>query len=84
MEKEMERDSLLASGVSANIVEGYMKVSDNYMVNLCKECGNIVSGHNECRNCKLGEVKSVNMPYSFKLLVQELSMLGVNIKFNLV
>ena len=75
----MERDALIAHGGSAFIRETFFDMSDVYQVNVCNECGGIVSAAKECRVCKKGEITKTNIPYCTKLLFQELQALGVNI-----
>jgi DNA-directed RNA polymerase II subunit RPB2 len=77
---EMERDCLLAHGVSATIQETMCRQSDRYEITVCEKCGNICSLPKECRVCKKGVVNRVEMPYCAKLLTQELQALGVGVR----
>ena len=77
---EMEKDALISHGVSAVCRESLFTLSDKYSVRLCSICGCILSTIDECRICKSdGKLATVNLPYSCKLLIQELSALNVNI-----
>jgi DNA-directed RNA polymerase beta subunit len=76
----MERDCLLAHGVSATIQETMSRQSDKYEIIVCEECGNICSLPKECRVCKRGIISRVDMPYCAKLLLQEISSLGVGMR----
>ncbi len=76
---EMERDALLAHGGTAFIRETFFDMSDVYQVNVCNDCGGMISSAKECRVCKRGNITRANIPYCTKLLFQELQALGVNI-----
>lgn len=80
---EMEQACLLAHGGSALIKENFMTLSDQYAVNVCRRCGNIVSSTNGCRVCK-GDLCSVNLPYCAKLLIQELQAMNIKVIINTV
>ena len=79
---EMERDALIAHGGSAFIQETFFDMSDVYQVNVCGNCGSMLSAAKECRVCKKGDVSKTNIPYCAKLLLQELQALGVSIKIS--
>jgi len=79
---EMEKDALIAHGGSAFIKETFFDMSDVYQVNICDDCGGIISSAKECRVCKKGNITRANIPYCTKLLFQELQALGVNISIN--
>ena len=83
---EMERDCGLASGASGVLHERMCTSSDAYNAPVCKDCGYIgtivkgADGVKECKTCKKRDVKSVQMPYAGKLLVQELMSMGISTK----
>ena len=77
---EMERDSLISHGGSAFIQETFFDMSDVYQVNVCNECGAIVSCLKECRVCRRGDITRANIPYCSKLLLQELMAMNVKIQ----
>jgi hypothetical protein len=79
---EMERDALISHGGAAFIQETLFDMSDEYQVNVCETCGNILSTPNGCRICKNGLVNRTNIPYCAKLLFQELEAMGINIQIN--
>ena len=76
---EMERDCILSHGLSSIMRERLLKVSDDFYVFVCARCGFLALGSpaNEtfsCRMCRMtGMVRKVEMPYSCKQLIQELS-----------
>lgn len=74
---EMERDCLIAHGVSALIRDRLFENSDYYTVCVCKNCGLIAiqNAHNEtkCSCCQTqGKFATLEIPYAFKLVLQEL------------
>jgi hypothetical protein len=79
---EMERDALISHGGAAFIQETLFDMSDQYQVNVCEICGNILSSSIACRICKNGQVNRTNIPYCAKLLFQELEAMGIKIQIN--
>jgi DNA-directed RNA polymerase II subunit RPB2 len=90
---EMERDVMLAHGMSKFCKERLFDVSDKYSVYICKKCG-MVASYNDgnkskmyansdfsihlCKTCdNKTDFALVNMPYSYKLLSQELQTINV-------
>jgi DNA-directed RNA polymerase II subunit RPB2 len=90
---EMERDVMLAHGISRFCKERLFDVSDKYSVYICKKCGMIASYNDGNKTkmytnsdfsihlCKTCDNKTdfalVNMPYAYKLLSQELQTINV-------
>jgi len=74
---EMERDSIIAHGVSRFLKERLFDESDPYQVYLCTNCKNFALNENGCISCKTDKVVKVNLPYSSKLLIQELNAVGI-------
>ena len=80
---EMERDCMIAHGASRFTKDRIYDVSDKYVVYTCKKCGNIASYNDKTHIhiCKLCENRTdfakVLIPYSCKLLWQELIMMNV-------
>jgi len=90
---EMERDVMLAHGMTQFCKERLYDVSDKYSVHVCNKCGMIASYNDGNKNrqyeradftihlCKTCENRSdfslVNVPYAFKLLSQELQTINV-------
>jgi DNA-directed RNA polymerase II subunit RPB2 len=80
---EMERDAIVAHGASAFLKERMLDVSDNYRVFVCRKCG-IQSVANperniyKCTYCKnSADITQVRIPYSMKLLLQELMSMAI-------
>lgn len=80
---EMERDAIVAHGASAFLKERMQDTSDNYRVFICRQCGLICTANPEkkiykCTNCKnCADITQVRIPYSMKLLIQELMTMSV-------
>lgn len=91
---EMERDVMIAHGMSRFCVERLLVASDNYSAHTCSRCGMIASyydGENpflneknngftvhKCKSCEnTTDFAKVQIPYSFKLLAQELQTINV-------
>jgi DNA-directed RNA polymerase II subunit RPB2 len=87
---EMERDSVLSHGISNFMRESMTIRSDNYKWPICQNCGTLAiynpNKNNyilECRNCNNNKnIVEVNTPYCFKLLVQELETMGLQMRLN--
>ena len=90
---EMERDVMIAHGMTRFCKDRLYDVSDKYSVFVCKKCGmnacyndgtankmyvkNDVKIH-LCKTCgNINDFAKVNMPYSYKLLSQELQAINV-------
>ena len=87
---EMERDVMIAHGMSSFCKERLYDVSDKYSVYVCKKCG-MIAPYNDggqtsltdftihrCNTCEnRTEFAKVNIPYSYKLLSQELQTINV-------
>ena len=87
---EMEKDGLLAHGVSRFCRERLFDVSDKYSVHVCKKCGMIAQYNDKgfamqkstftvhrCSICEnTTEFAYVEMPYAFKLMAQELQTIN--------
>ena len=69
---EMERDCLVAHGVSLLLVERMLISSDPFTASVCSKCG-ILAYTGYCQYCKSGSsVSDFRVPYACKLLFQEL------------
>nr|WCZ58694.1 DNA-directed RNA polymerase I subunit RPA2 [Seculamonas ecuadoriensis] len=91
---EMERDSLLAHGVSFFLNDRLFHSSDESKCLACKHCGSIISVITDrsslvlsqrrvsCLSCKSSEhIVQVSVPFVFRFLVNELT--AMNIRLNL-
>ena len=89
---EMERDTLLAHGISKFIKEKLMDTSDAYSTYICDICGlfaqrlfkkdnqshSLANDLHYCAACKnYTKISKVMIPYAFKLVIQE--MMAMNI-----
>jgi DNA-directed RNA polymerase II subunit RPB2 len=88
---EMERDGILCHGIAVFLKERLMDMSDNYKVHVCDLCGvianyninsdkrtNITYNIQECNYCNNHSAFSeVRIPFSCKLLIQELFAMGI-------
>jgi hypothetical protein len=84
---EMERDVVLAHGMSQFAKEAMMEKGDKYTWAVCKHCGTLAKyapkrDIYECNSCKSSELNVIETPYSFKLLMQELEAMGVQMRLS--
>ena len=93
---EMERDSLLAHGVSFTLQDRLMNCSDYSQCHVCKRCGSILSPmqvpiHSSmlpsrgeriiCQSCKQkDQIDIVAIPYVFRYLCTELVSMNIRLK----
>lgn len=82
----MEKDCLIANGVSNIILDRMCLSSSKYVTTICVLCGiietfNPQKSDRECRVCKKpGVMVNIVMPYSFKVIIQEMMSLGIIIR----
>jgi hypothetical protein len=79
---EMERDVLIAHGIPLFLKEKFMDSSDGFSMYVCGDCGLIARKLQKknvyiCDACKTSDTHKVQLPYAFKLMMQEL--MSVNI-----
>tara|TARA_B100000035_G_C21032790_1_gene569266 strand:+ start:372 stop:4034 length:3663 start_codon:yes stop_codon:yes gene_type:complete len=90
---EMERDVMIAHGISRFCRERLYDVSDKYSMHICNKCGMIVSFNNGDKNKKYinndfrthlchtcenrSDFSKVDVPYAYKLLSQELQTINI-------
>ncbi len=89
---EMERDSLLAHGMSLFLKEKLLDTSDAYSTYVCDKCGLFAQrlyrkGNQShatskdvyfCQSCKnYTEISKIMIPYAFKLLIQEMMSMDI-------
>jgi hypothetical protein len=82
---EMERDAIIAHGVSAHFgKERLLECSDNFEVHVCRSCGliavaNPTLGIYNCAVCNnRANIAKVRMPYACKLVIQELEAMNIS------
>lgn len=80
---EMERDCLIGHGVSMVLLERLMLSSDAFRVDVCTQCGRL--GYQQwCSYCESSRtLANIQMPYAFKLLLQELQAMNIQPKLKL-
>ena len=80
---EMERDCMIAHGSSNFLRERLMEVSDKFSCYVCDKCGLLcisvpINKTFECNNCNnYSKFSKINIPYSCKLLFQELQCMSI-------
>ena len=80
---EMEKDAMVAHGASAFNKGRLYDASDAFSVQVCKKCGMIAAYNNEqhihiCKTCdNKTDFNKVSLPYSCKLLFQELITMNI-------
>ena len=80
---EMERDCMISHGASSFTKGRIYDASDKYQVHICNKCGMIASYNDQhqihfCKTCENRvDFKYVEIPYSCKLLFQELITMNV-------
>mgnify|MGYP006084492695 CR=1 FL=1 len=80
---EMERDCMISHGASRFTKERIYDASDKFSVHVCKKCGMIASHNNKthihkCNTCdNRVDFAYVEIPYSCKLLFQELTTMNI-------
>lgn len=82
---EMERDCIISHGASSFLKERLFDVSDPYSLTICEKCGLCAVATPEmaeCKGCKnRTKIANVDVPYAFKLLVQELMAMNIAPRF---
>ena len=80
---EMERDAVIAHGISEFTKERFMECSDLFRCHTCRECGLIVISNPKkgiwcCKGCgNTTNFSAVEIPYAYKLLLQELETMNI-------
>ncbi|KAL1457192.1 hypothetical protein WDU94_001850 [Cyamophila willieti] len=80
---EMERDCLISYGASMLLIERLMVSSDEFNMDVCGQCGRFAYSE-WCHGCKSStHISHINIPYSCKLLFQELMCMNIVPKLKL-
>jgi DNA-directed RNA polymerase II subunit RPB2 len=80
---EMERDVMIAHGMSEFLKERMLEMSDLFETYICKSCGLIAQvnpkkGLYKCNSCSnTTSFSQVRMPYPYKLFLQELESMAI-------
>jgi len=77
----MERDAFLAQGSSAVLYDRLYLASDTYEMYICNKCYNPMNSFKYCSNCNTDSVSKIQLPFSCKLLLQELQAMGIKINY---
>ena len=77
-----ERDAFVAQGSSAVLYDRLYLASDTYEMYVCNQCQNPMNSKNYCNTCNTDDISLVQLPFSCKLLLQELQAMGIKIKYN--
>jgi DNA-directed RNA polymerase beta subunit len=83
VETEMERDCVVAHGMTEFTKERLMECSDAFSCYSCKDCGLLAIANPEqniwaCRGCgNTTKFAHINIPYATKLLLQELETMNI-------
>ena len=79
----MERDVLIAHGMSNFLKEKFYDASDQYTVNINRKTGMFAIGNPDNLTLRddQKDVKKVRMPYCMKLLAHELISMGICPRF---
>uniref|UniRef100_A0A6C0DPV0 DNA-directed RNA polymerase n=1 Tax=viral metagenome TaxID=1070528 RepID=A0A6C0DPV0_9ZZZZ len=81
---EMERDCVIAHGISEFTKERFMECSDAFRCFSCRDCGLLAIANPEqgiwnCRGCgNTTNFSAVEIPYAYKLLLQELESMSIS------
>ena len=81
---EMERDCVASHGIMEFTKERFMECSDGFHCYTCKTCGLIAIANPQaniwlCKGCQnTTEFASIQIPYAYKLLVQELETMNIS------
>jgi DNA-directed RNA polymerase III subunit RPC2 len=80
---EMERDCLIGHGVSLLLLERLLLSSDAFNVDVCNQCG-LLGYQKWCAKCESSRtLASIQIPYAYKLLIQELQAMNIQPKLKL-
>jgi len=80
---EMERDCVIAHGISEFTKERFMECSDLFRCHSCRDCGSIIISNPKesiwsCRGCgNTTNFSPIEIPYAYKLLLQELETMNI-------
>lgn len=79
---EMERDAMISHGLAGFLKERLLDVSDIYYTQVCNKCGLIATKMANknvyyCSLCNGTDISKICIPYSMKLLIQELMAIHI-------
>ena len=76
-----ERDAFIAQGTSSVLYDRLYTASDTYEMFICNVCLNPMSGDMFCDECCTDNISKVQLPFSCKLLLQELQAMGLKVLY---
>jgi DNA-directed RNA polymerase beta subunit len=83
---EMEKDAFVAHGASGVIIDRMRICSDEFRMVVCNTCGTIlgkdIKGEYKCKVCKDTQPGVLTVSYVFKLLINLLMGMGINVTMN--
>lgn len=85
---EMERDCFIGFGAASLLKERMIDSSDKTVELICADCGRIafydrLKNKRHCSFCDSSNIQEVEMSYAFKLLLDEMSSIGLYPRLNL-
>ena len=82
---EMERDCIIGHGAIAFLRERLLWKSDAFQILVCSACGHMCATNNVCIVCKKSDcLRRITIPYATKLLLQEITAIGIQPKLEIV
>ena len=82
----MEKDAFVAHGASGVIIDRMRICSDEFRMVVCNTCGTIlgknIEGEYKCTVCKDTQPGVLTVSYVFKLLINLLMGMGINVTMN--
>ena len=76
-----ERDAFISQGSSSVLYDRLYLASDTYEMYICNKCHNPMNGENYCTNCNTDDIIKIQLPFSCKLLFQELQAMGLKVNY---
>jgi DNA-directed RNA polymerase beta subunit len=77
---EMERDAFIAYGCGDLITDKFVTNVDKTTIAVCEDCGEMFNGRDECRICESKNLVPVTVPYSFRMVMQNIQAAGITSK----
>jgi DNA-directed RNA polymerase II subunit RPB2 len=77
----METDCMVSHGCSALLEDRLFSCSDKNYSYVCNDCGRMASPNGVCNVCGCDNIVSIKLPYSTKLLFQELGSVAFDLRF---
>lgn len=83
---EMERDTLLGYGAAAAVMDRLLENSDKHKEYVCLDCGSFayrdhLTGEYVCPVCGSNNIAAIEIPYAFKLLMNEIISMHIYPRF---